>query len=377
VLARHHKENYRIGVVTHWSSQSNYGQILQAYALQKYLMELGHDAYIVKYLQKNKWGIKKCFNVFKLESWKNRLWRFIKRYNEKKRPRYFNEFKNKHLKFSNLAYYTFAELMHNPPDADMFIVGSDQVWGPWYSLEPYFLSFCEKSIKKIAYSASFGGVALSLDEIADYSKRLKDFFAVSVREQSAVKLCKQLGYGDAKWVPDPTLLLDKDDWLKLSHSSSYYKTGDTKILVYIIGHDDHTNIYKTADYLGRDSNPVYVSDDNDIKANAFPAIEEWLDLVFNADFVVTNSFHGTVFSLLFNKKFVTIAREGNESVMNTRFKSLLNKVELSDRFIDIYNPNYIDRIINKTINWSHVNEILDVWRREGVDFLYMAINGNP
>jgi len=369
------KKSYKIGVMTHWWTQKNYGQALQAYALQMYLKKLGHDAYIVKYLPRHKKQyINKFLNSFKLKTWKNRIPTYRKKYEDKRHPRYFNRFKNKHLKFSDNKYFTFAELKHSPPEADIFLVGSDQVWGPWFQLEPYFLSFIPgRATKKIAYAASFGRESLTSDELSRFAPQIAEFAAVGVREENALELCRQLGVCDAQWVPDPTMLLDREEWLRMAQPSNFLTSGSVKVFAYVIGHEDHSTIHRTLDVVDRKGSAVYVSDEDDVRSNLYPTIQNWLYLMWNAKLVVTNSFHGTVFCLLFNKQFITMPREGVASSMNARVMSLLGKVGLGEHLMDTCDAKKIERIESKEINWVRVNQIMDEWKCEGEKFLTKAI----
>jgi hypothetical protein len=384
------KNNYKIGVMTHWWTQKNYGQILQAYALQMHLRNSDHNAFLIRYdIFKAFKSLKKPLNnklskLFVISSWKKvilkwlkrlQVWENIRRKNEdRKHPRFFDDFKNKHLKFSDLVYSSFDELNQNPPDADVLIVGSDQVWRHPSQIQPYFLDFGSVSTKRIAYAASFGRECLTKEEINRCPKLLQKFTFVGVREISGIELCKQLGVNNAVLVPDPTILLGKEEWLKIAEPSNYFKSGSENIFVYMIGYEDNTKIHKTAYFLNQNQNTIFVSSDGyDPKSNAFPTIGEWIDLIYQADFVVTNSFHGTVFCLIFNKNFITMTRDGNSSHMNVRIKSLLDKFDLDNRILNIFDSNEIERIKNSQINWNRINMIMQTFKSEGKQFLSDAL----
>jgi len=386
VKKMNHINSYRIGVMTHWWTQTNYGQVLQAYALQKYLKGLGHDAYLIRYdlisALKNQSYARIFYKIFSIKSWKTflkkisqKLKEVITRRKDRENPRHFDEFKKKHLEFSELVYNNFSGLKKNYPFADILIVGSDQVWLDSGHIEPYFLNFGSSSTKRIAYAASFGRDVLSREEIATHENTLAKFNSIGVRESSGIGLCKKLGFNDAVLVPDPTILLDKNEWMTIRETSNYFNRDGFKVFVYMIGGENHNKILKTAYELNHDHNTIYVTSDGyNSKSNAFPSIGEWIDLVERSDFIITNSFHGTVFSLLFNKNFITLTRDGKAAKMNVRTKSFLQRLKLDHRLLEQYNQTRIKEIKEDHINWQSLNQSLDNLRKEGFQFLNSALS---
>jgi len=368
------KKQYKIGVMTHWWTQTNYGQLLQAYAMQVHLKKLGHDAYIIRYRPRSKRQVSKFRRLLRLRTWKNRIKRYTSRYGDKSRLRLFDSFRNQYLKHSDEVYLSYKQLKKSPPEADIYIVGSDQVWGPWFQLDPYFLSFIpDNAFSKIAYAASFGRESLTSDEISRYAPQIAKFAAVGVREETALPLCRQLGINDAQWVPDPTILLDREEWLRISQPSDCFTSGYKNVFAYVIGPEDHSTIHRTLDVVSRKGSTVYVSQGDDSRSNLYPTIQQWIWLIANADMVVTNSFHGTVFCLLFNRQFITIPREGVLSSMNTRVKTLLDKVGLGERLLDLCDAKEINRLELTEVNWIAVNRIMGDWKCDGKDFLNRVI----
>jgi hypothetical protein len=244
-------------------------------------------------------------------------------------------------------------------------------------IKPYFLDFGDNNLKRIAYAASFGRNFLTKEEISIGPKLLQRFTAVGVREVTGIDLCKQLGVDNAVLVPDPTIFLSRDEWLKIAEDSDYFKVNEKKIFVYMIGNEDNSKIHKTAYYINKDKNTVYVSSDGyDTKSNAFPTIGQWIGLINAADFVITNSFHGTIFSLLFNKDFITMTRDGMSSKMNVRTKSILEKFDIVHRLLESYDPQTIENAIRNEINWDKINQEMQTFKSIGIDFLINAFKGN-
>ena len=253
-----------------------------------------------------------------------------------------------------------------------YVVGSDQVWRPRYNqhLQNFYLDFTANiDVKRIAYAASFGVDSWELE--SQETERIKmlaqRFDAISVREASGVDLCdKYLGVS-AKWVLDPTMLLEAEDYLRLSkavvkdkdHSQPY-------IGVYVLDINRpfvekmeqlSAQIGLPIKYLGR------------MTTNAYPSIEEWLEGISNAEYVVTDSFHGTVFSIIFNKRFLSV---GNTARGNARFESLLSMFDLKSRLVSL--PGVGSAALSANIDYDKVNEILLRHRLDAFSFWEKNLN---
>ena len=213
----------RIGIVTYWSSSDNYGQQLQCFALQKYLIGLGHDAYLIKYMPTSHiplWrqiarSVKYRLLVSSEQKEKDRNTKLISERNKLLNCRRgFKEFRDKYIKSTEIVYRNIKELRNNPPDADIYVCGSDQVWNN--SLKDpdtagWFLDFGKPTAKRVSYAASIGRDIDSC-EINRFTRYLKNFNAISVREQKAYALCHQLGFDKSIIAIDPTLLLNSTDY---------------------------------------------------------------------------------------------------------------------------------------------------------------------
>jgi len=375
----------RIGILT-LPPHANYGGILQAYAMQTVLERMGHDVVVF-----NK-PIKKHVLPFPM-SFFHYIVRFIKKYVFKKpniyvfkeqkiykyqkaNTLYTDAFVNKHL--HNKVVDTLGDIKN---EYDAIIVGSDQVWrkiyfkGSWEKSNPddAYLAFTNDwDIKRIAYAASFGVDYLELDDtdILKCKDAIQKFKAVSVREKTGVDICKKHFNVDAKWVADPTLLLEANDYLTLAKDSNSLFTG-TYILKYAL--DESEEIYCLAHKLEEQKGfpmkelKTHEKDSlSEIKSCTRRPVEEWLYAFAHADYILTDSFHGTVFSILFHKQFTVIA---NKERGITRFTSLLSMFGLEDRLI--YSHNEYKQLPD--INYDKVDFRLGQRRREALDFLAKAL----
>lgn len=361
----------KIGILTQ-PLASNYGGILQNYALQTVLIRLGHNPYTIYYGQNRV--------IDWLNIWIRYIVKLIIRHpNRKIKPLGYTKYINKcncphitdfvkhhinttyhigqHINNSKLASYKF----------DAYIVGSDQTWRPQYNLghQLYnmFLDFIQKEhyIKRIAYAASFGVDKWEYNNIQTQqcSELIKLFDAVSVREESGIKLCKKYFNAAAIHLLDPTLLLSADDYrLLINNSDTPNPDGD--VLVYILDLTDEKKSLVNNFCTKNNYNPFYVGVKN--LDGTHPSIESWLNGFNTAKYVITDSFHGSVFSIIFNKPFVSI---GNDSRGMSRFNSLLSIFNLEDRLVSA--STIVDTI--PIPDWEKVNAIKEQWQTKSIKFL--------
>ena len=340
----------KIGILTYWWANDNYGQLLQCYALQKYLRDLGHEAFLIRYDYTK--DVKKRFNYFRLLKILNPylLARYIgRKVNAKgnkhlvEPDRYFELFRQKYLIQSERQFKNFEDLNKNPPIADAYIVGSDQVWNCNYIDAPhslpyraYFLDFGSENTKRISYAASWGIEKLPKDYEKKITPLLSRFAYVSVREKSGVDLCRKCGVENAEWVCDPTLLLGAEAYRAIYRENEVRKPSRKYILLYILNNEcdfDIQTVYDFADEKGLEV--VYVTGNamRDEHKKYFATIPEWLYLIDNAEYVITNSFHGAVFCTIFHKQFAVVKLSGKASSMNVRFDSLFALRGTGNRYL--------------------------------------------
>jgi len=342
----------KIGILTFWWSEDNYGQLMQCYALQKYLRDAGHDVFLIRYRWEKDVSdsfanrLLKATNPVKII--KHLKYKLYKRNINKEfisNNRKFSEFRNKYITYTDKIYYSYDELKKNPPEADVYIVGSDQVWRFGHrslkrdikKLHAYFLDFGDSSIKRFSYAASWGITELKSEFIKEITPLLKKFKYVSVRESTGLTICEECGITNAEWVPDPTMLIKPEIYRSLYKESEIRKPLKSYLMLYMLNNDcdfDLSKIY----YFARSRNleVVYVTgngviDDYD---KYFATIPEWLYLIDNADYIITNSFHCCVFSTLFEKQYAVIPLTGKHVGMNSRLDSLFERFGIESRYID-------------------------------------------
>lgn len=363
----------KIGIYTQ-PLHTNYGGILQAYALQTVLEKLGHKVVILKKPHERRVPIfKRPFSYGK---------RFIKKYlfHQKCRifkEKYFNqtyyivgqntlEFINKHIHMLPLTELKASEI-------DLLIVGSDQVWRPIYNhpIEDSYLDFAKKwPIKRIAYAASFGTDQWEYTprQTARCKRLLKQFSAISVRESTGVDLCQKYFNMQAKLVLDPTMLLDKDAYTGLIKANITSKTSGN-LLIYILDESSEKQelikeISKTQNYIPFRVNSLVENHYAPLEQRIQPPVEDWLQGFNNADFIITDSFHACAFSIIFNKPFIVY---GNKERGYTRFQSLLSLFGLESRLIT--SKEEALNIVNNPINWSQVNSKREQMKNISLSFL--------
>lgn len=367
----------RIGILT-LPLNTNYGGILQAYALQTILERMGHKVHIIeKEKQSLSISIYKMPFTYGKRIAKNLMGKKAPIFYEQKYNReqpiirqYTDQFIEKYIHVTK--YKNFSDIKES--EYDTIVVGSDQIWRPKYfrvdKIENTFLKFAENwKIKRIAYAASFG------TDKWEYTKKqtsicgelLKKFDAVAVREESGVQLCKEHFRVVAQHVLDPTMLLEKEDYIKLFEANNTPKS-QGNLLCYFLDESDEKKelIKRVAEEKGLTPfNVKSKSDDinSPISDRMQPPIEQWLRGFFDAEFVVTDSFHACVFSILFNKPFIVY---GNKKRGLSRFESLLNIFGLKNLMI----TNISEYKSGNIIKWENINEILVSNRKKAFDILY-------
>jgi len=264
-----------------------------------------------------------------------------------------------------------------------YIVGSDQVWRPQYSpcLTHYFLDFLDKNtdVKKIAYAASFGvdNWEFTPKQTIKCSALAKQFNFLSVREASAIELCKKYLDVDALQVLDPTLLLKKEDYLNLTKQDNIPER-DNLLFSYILDKSDkkisliHKAVKKYNLHLisGMPSRSYKTKGfKENLSDYIFMPVTEWIAGFRDAKFVVTDSFHGTLFSILFNKPFIVVANKARGA---TRFASLLKMFDLEERLIT--GSDFDNNLLY--LDYSEVNKIIEKERDKSMAYLLNAINAS-
>ncbi len=365
--------------MTFWWSDDNYGQLLQCYALQKFLRDLGHEAFLIKYRPDNKVvqeplikKIYKALNPKKLYNFaKNRINRKKLEIERKNNDRQFELFRQKYIVQSEYTYSTLKELQDNPPEADAYIVGSDQVWNFNFIIgstlnrnrvRAYFLDFGNENIKRLAIAASWGRSDILDEEIAEIAPLLQKFDYVSVREKNGIFLCKKCGYNDGEWIADPTLLLSAEIYRSLYNDNKIKKHKKNFLLLYMLNNECAFDVKLVYDFAEtKKIDVVYVTGNGryDSYTKSFATIPEWLYLVDNADYVITNSFHCGFFSSIFHKKFGIVPLTGSASRMNNRIDSLFDLLGIKKRYVYPNDFSVLDNEYNiKIIDNQTIHSVL-------------------
>ena len=382
----------RVGVVTFWSNPENYGSQLQCYALQQYLSSRGHNPYLIRwtpdYSSVESDAKPQVSIATKLKHLANPLWwaRFVRMKIRRKRghrfmeghPRCFETFRAKHLKMTR-EYPSIDDLRADPPEAEAYICGSDQVWN-WYFISEEakgnFLDFGPSSTKRIAFAASIG-VSKDTEEYYAFAKPLlARFDAISVRESSGVEICKRSGGKNPVRICDPTLLLNADSFSKLTEKCRQ-STEELDVVCYFLNIASSKDVEWSAlkSYFrtkglhcavipAQGAEMCFGSDEM-----FAPTVEGFLDAYRHARLVVTNSFHGVAMSIVFHKQFVYIPQRAVTSEQNVRVLEILKETALEDR---ILKPGDSLADFEAEIDWRGA----DAWRslmRERADLFLTSV----
>ena len=360
---------------------SNYGSLLQSIATQTVLEHLGYECKMIDYQRKDERGIRMVLNQVSrkkdFSSPLKKLFYLIIRYPvEKYAQCRFDRMRNRYLKMTKRC--TTPEDL-SQLKADAFMTGSDQVWGPvitgMYDAA-YFLQFATGGAKRLSYAASFGRTNPDAATTRVYQQMLASYDKITVREDSAVQMLESWGakncYGQ---VLDPTLLLSADEWIDLLvYEEMQIKYASQKyILVYQIHNDRQLSSYalRLAAHTGLKLlrvNPFMHQVHRGGKFVLCPDVAEFLSLIKNATYIVTDSFHGTCFSLTFEKQFIEVLPN---NTTGTRNQSILALTGLSNRIVYDFDDF---SIINRMIDYQPVREILAKERGRSVKMLKCLLN---
>lgn len=372
----------------------NYGSMLQAFATQQVLDNLGVENETINIDEnvdfangKKKYYMTQITNFTfirsKLGMIKLKFDKKLKKdlgKNISIRDKKYKEFEAKFR--LTKAYKDYQELTEKCKDYSSVLVGSDQLWLPVNVVADYYtLNWVPDDVNKISFATSFGVSEVPEKYKEKYKKFLDRIDNLSVREEAGCKLVDELSSNEATLVCDPTLLLTKDEWMTIQEEEPIIK--EKYILCYFLGSNiEHR---KFAERLKEKAGCKIVSLNHadeyvkysDVFADETPydiGPAEWINLIRNAEYVCTDSFHGTVFSLLNNKKFFTFRRYNNSSKVstNSRIDSLLNIVDLHDRLL--IGSEDVSELISKEINYDDANKKIDEFRLKSKEFLKNALN---
>lgn len=365
----------KIGILT-LPFNNNYGGMLQAYALKTFLENLGHEVWIINRKPNKVFFLRKCISTFKYRI-KNLD---FKLYDLEYVNQHMNSFKENYLSPFTIPYYTSSELYKcKDYNFDLYIVGSDQVWRRTYidsRMKDYFFDFLNDSpIKRISYAASFGCAKneYSKEDIEICRPLLEQFSAISVREKSGINLIEnvfQLSNHNIRCVLDPTFLVNIEDYLKiisndLEKKENYIfnytldKTKEKQEILNEISNQYQYSIQTMNLPIGKYN-----------KGQIIEPVEKWLAGIYMSNFVFTDSFHGMVFSIIFQKPFIVYI---NKERGADRFISLLTQLGLEKHIINnIQEYQEIKSTISP--DWKKINQQLNQLKQNSIKYLVEAIN---
>lgn len=374
-------------VIAYTKGHNNYGTSLQGYAMLKKIQQLGYEVEVIKYIKRlSTWQkIKFVVNALRAGEWKNIQHRLTSKQMLKKYPVYaagiaerttaVNAYKQKKLIPLFHEYIGYDALHKGSLNYAAVVVGSDQVWTPMSLPNKFFnLLFVSDSVRKVAYASSFG-----VSEIPSFQRKatgayLDRFYKIGVREQRGKEIVEELSHQKATVVADPTMLLSREEW-EQEIADAHTTTEELYIFCYFLGTNQearkaakelkektgykiitirHMDEYVPEDELFGDEAPYNV-DPND-----------FVKYISRAAYVCTDSFHCTVFSILYHRQFMTFYRfaEGSKTGRNSRINSLFDLFELQER---LYKGD-INKITNP-IDYNSVDEKLSELRKESIYFL--------
>jgi len=380
----------KIGIIT-ILKVNNYGAELQSFALQHKLFLCGYNVEVIDYLfginrQHNSKGEKLTIPI----PIKERIKDFLLPIVEDMRTMFFfhskkvreEKFLRFHQKFNNLSQHTYPSvksLYENRPQYDIYCVGSDQVWNymKGYSILPFLLDFVDSTKKKITYASSIGLSSISNEAANVFKEHLSKFSMVSVRETQASVILSKLLNKPVPTVLDPTLLLTHEEWLSMADYSQCPK--EPYLVLYIVTIKPCRYAEQLALYIAKMKNlkvvriyrDAFCFNPNKNFINLLDAgPSDFIGLFDKSAFVVTNSFHGTVFSINFNKPFYSVVKKGKNT--NSRLYSILMKLNKSERLLEEGSP--MPRKDNFNCDFVNTNIALEKERMYSIKVLQDAID---
>lgn len=355
-----------VGIITLSHHNDNYGGCLQAYAMQSAVEKLGHKAFMVNTARE-----KRHNSSAKLVEHPIREIQHFRRF------RKFVDFWDNYFHYDPSGHSDCGAYMQNPSPVDAYVCGSDQIWNNGWIKDGdkrkfFFAGFGSANIRRIAYAPGWSVRELAEGLVGEIKGYLSKFSFLSAREDNGVKLMSELGY-ESECVLDPTLLFDKSFWASRADEKTY--ASDIVLMTYR---------WKTVLKVRKAAKTIadiirtklsVLSSERPLEfpfSNKMVNPREWLARIRDAEFVLTNSFHCAVFSIIFHKPFAVLALDGRYDAQNERFYSLLSRIGLSDRLVRTEDDLMrVARICD--IDWSSVDAALVTLREHSWSYLHKAL----
>lgn len=361
----------KISVVT-LHAVINYGSALQSYATQKIFESLGLETEIIDYRREA--IIQKSINqILKDKTMSNIMkLKYVLIYpSTRKGRRIFDKFLETNINQTARRYTYDDDFEKYPIEADIYCTGSDQVWNSgWHNgtPKPFYLSFVPEGKKKIAFSASFGKEKLEEWEKPEVKELLSSYDAISIRETSGIQIAKELGFENAVHILDPTMILEPKYWYELSEERL---VKEKYVLVYQLCNNAEFDKYAVTFAKKKGLKLIRMCTRYDQlrkvgRGIVLPPVEGFLQLIRHADYVLTDSFHCTAFSITFHKRFVGFY----PNAYGSRLESIVKMTGLEERLITDYS-NF--DIADSPIDYNKVDAIIQEKRNDGMEFLRNAI----
>lgn len=356
-----------VGTITFHCSY-NYGSALQTFALKALLEKKKYVVNVIDFIHKKDFEQYRLFRTsVYLKNPKSFIGDILFLKKNYKRKRNFEIFAKKYFNLTKKRYYNYKDMKELNNEFDIFICGSDQIWNLdcTQGVEPaYFLKFANKDKLKIAYAPSLAHVKFAKNYDADLKKAIKDLDYISIREESTLPLIQPLTEKKVSVVLDPTLLLDQKDYELIINQE---KQDNEYIFVYMLEYSAGLVKYCNEFSSKKGIKVIYIASNkfSGIKGKNVFGIgpDKFLKYIKEAKYIITNSFHATVFSIIFNKKFVTFTTKKSSS----RMVDLLDSLGISER---IYNENFN---IDKEIDYDMVQKNLIDMRKNSLEYLNKAL----
>lgn len=364
----------KIGILT-YHRVSNFGSLLQTYALQQYLIKKGNEVEVIDYYPERLRMKRLLFHVS--PNWSRPFLRMTAHLIPAVISRLLgyhmmNRFLHKYIKLTEKSFASEDELLANLPQADIYMNGSDQIWNldtsDGKTDRVFFMAFLSKKKIRTAYAGSFGKDDFSEEELTEIKKYLSDYKSISVRENTGLDILRRIGIDNGVWVLDPVFLLKKEEWLQIVPRM---KLPHNYLLVYNLNRNP--KISEMAQKIAKDRNLDIVNFAHSFlfikgaKNIIYPTPNSFIALFANAGYVITDSFHGTAFSINFNKQFVCIPAPR----FNSRLESVLSLFGLRERLI--YDWEDYKRLETE-IDYMAVNRILETERVKAYKYIECMLN---